>query len=88
MENKQNSNRIFETAEPIPEGSHFDKYTKTMITINQLLHQDFETNFPQFEMFLKGIFRDCVRFLTPVSPRLQIRLRLIYNNEEYLALEK
>jgi len=82
MESKKSQPQSkFETSEPIPEGSQFDKYVKSC---QALLSQELvEEVFQKFEALLKGIFRDIMHFLTDDSPRLAIQLQLIYSNDQF-----
>ena len=78
--------RIVGRIDEIPEGCQFDKYVKTC---SFLLSGEFDkAKMDKFELFLTEIFHDCLKFVTPVNPRLSIKLLLIYNNDEYLTLEK
>lgn len=67
----------------IPEGSRFDNYIK------EFKKTGANKNVDAFELFLRQIFRDCFGFVFPKSiPRLAIKTRFIYNNNQYLAEER
>jgi len=70
-------------ADDIPEGSRFDYYIKEFKKTSASKNGD------DFELFLSQIFRHCLEYVFPKSiPRLAIKTRLIYNNDQYLAEEK
>lgn len=70
----------------IQKGGRFDRYVRTAHDL--LLGDSNSIQFEKFENFLKEIFHQVLCFLIPNSPRLGIKLLLVYKNEQYLTLER
>jgi hypothetical protein len=86
MENKKDVNQHFETSEPIPEGSQFDKYIKGYQAIRA--KELTEESFKELDAFLKSIINDITTFLIPKgNPPVSIRIELTYTNDRFEEIQ-
>ena len=76
--------KIVGKIEKIPVGSRFEKYVNEIASIiNGIVNPD------KLEIFLKQVFQDCCRFIADSGTAVPtIRIRLVYNNEQYLEMER
>jgi hypothetical protein len=90
MDNRKaspNDNPNFETSEPIPEGSRFDKYIKDYQAIRA--KELTEETFKELDALLKAIINDIMTFLLPKgNPPVTIRMELVYTSEEFEEIQR